>query len=365
MANVLIDKGYEVVILNYNDNMGEPPYPLHDKVRIVGAVRGRLSLFERIRRNLYRKPADRHAYEYNILDARRAELFAPVIAEEAPDIIISYHAAGTRILQAGRDPGCPVITMFHFNPETVIKSDDHKKIIALEQCSRVQVLMESYIDGLKKYIKSDNIVHIPNVVPQFDNIRADFSSKIIVHVGRFDQKQKRQHLLIEAFAKVAAYDEAWTVEFWGDDGGGTDGYCSHCRELVKKYGLEDRVKFCGTTAKIIEEMQRGSVYCFPSAYEGFPLAMTEAMSIGLPVIGYKNCPAVNELVLDGVNGLLCDEGVEPLAEALSELMQDEAKRKRYGDNAKQDMKQYAPEVVWDMWDKLIREVVCEYNEQKK
>ena len=93
--------------------------------------------------------------------------------------------------------------------------------------------------------------------------------------------------------------------------------------------------------------------------------MTEAMSIGLPVVACKTCPAVNELVVDGKNGILCDDGVEPLAGAILELMKDEEKRKRYGDNAKQSMAGYAPEVIWDMWDKLLQETVGEYRNEKK
>lgn len=365
MSNALVEKGYEVEILIYKNNMGEAPFPLDNRVKVIGAERGRLNLFERIRRSLFRDPVNRHEYEAEIIDKRRAPLIAPVIAESKPDVVICYQPGGTRILQAGVKLTCPVITMFHFNPEEIVSRSVKKTILALERCDKVQVLLESYIPALKKHINSDNVVYIPNVVPQFGEARANTSSKIIVHVGRFDEKQKRQHLMIEAFAKVAdCYDE-WTVEFWGDSDPRYPKYYEYCKGLVKKYGLQDRVRFCGTTNKVVEELQKASIFCFPSSFEGFPLAMTEAMSLGLPVIGYKNCPAVNELVVDGENGILCDDGVEPLAEALSELMKDEDKRRRYGAEARRNMEAYAPEVIWDMWDKLLQETVSEYSKQKK
>ena len=77
------------------------------------------------------------------------------------------------------------------------------------------------------------------------------------------------------------------------------------------------------------------------------------MSAGLPVIGYKNCPAVNELIKDGENGYLCEDGVNAFAQALDKLMSDEKLRKKMGKAAKEDMKQYAPEKIWDMWENLI------------
>lgn len=364
MSNALVEKGYEVEILIYKNNMGEAPFPLDDRVKVVGAERGRLNLFERIRRNLFRDPVDRHEYEAAILDKRRAPFIAEAVARSNPDIIICYQADGARILQTGVRLTCPVITMFHFNPEEIIAKSVAKTKWALQQCDKVQVLMESYIPALKQSIDSDNIVYIPNAVPQFGSVQADISSKVISHIGRFDKKQKRQHLLIEAFAKVAEYDDEWTVEFWGDADSRDPKYYEHCQGLVKQYGLQNRVRFCGTTSRVIEELQRASVFCFPSSFEGFPLAMTEAMSIGLPVVAYKTCPAVNELVVDGKSGILCDDGVEPLAEALSELMKDEEKRRRYGAEAKRSMEAYAPEVIWDMWDKLLQETVSEYQNKK-
>lgn len=365
MSNALVGKGYEVEILIYNNNMGEPPFPLDDRVKVIGVTRGRLNLFERIRRNLFRDPVDRHEYEATILDKRRAPFIAEAIAESNPDIIICYQAAGARILQTGVTLTCPVITMFHFNPEKIVAKSVAKTKWALKQCDKVQVLLESYISALKKHIGSNNIIYIPNAVPQFGSTKADISSKKIIHIGRLDEKQKRQHLLIEAFAKVADCDDEWTVELWGDTDPRYPKYYEYCKGLVKQYGLQDRVRFCGTTNRVIEEMQKASIFCFPSSFEGFPLAMTEAMSIGLPVIGYKNCPAVNELIADGESGILCDDGIEPLAEALLELVRDESKRKQYGDSAKRSMAQYAPECIWDMWDKLIQETVSEYSKQKK
>lgn len=105
--------------------------------------------------------------------------------------------------------------------------------------------------------------------------------------------------------------------------------------------------------------RHGSIFGFPSAYEGFPLAMTEAMSAGIPAVAYRSCPAVNEIIRDSETGFLVDDGAEPLADALARLMEDENLRRRMGAAAKEDMKQYAAETIWNQWENLMTDLVSE------
>lgn len=88
-----------------------------------------------------------------------------------------------------------------------------------------------------------------------------------------------------------------------------------------------------------------------------PLALIEAMSSGLPAIGYKSCPSVNELIIDGYNGFLCDDGIDDFAEKMKILMQNEELRKQMGQNAKESMKQFAPEKIWNQWEDLMKKVI--------
>ena len=112
----------------------------------------------------------------------------------------------------------------------------------------------------------------------------------------------------------------------------------------------------GATDNVLDVYNKAAIFAFPSAYEGFPLALTEAMSAGLPAVGCKSCPAVNELIKDGENGFLCENGVDAFAQALEKLMSDEELREKMGQAAKEDMKQYDPDKIWDMWEKLIEQV---------
>ena len=125
------------------------------------------------------------------------------------------------------------------------------------------------------------------------------------------------------------------------------------RQLINELHLNDQVFLCGTTSSVMSVLCKADIFAFPSAYEGFPLALTEAMSVGLPSVGFRNADGVNELIHHNVNGILCNDGVENFARGLSILMDSRELRKKLGNKAKEDMKQYKPNRIWDTWEKLI------------
>lgn len=183
-----------------------------------------------------------------------------------------------------------------------------------------------------------------------------YSEHTVANVARIDKNQKRQHLLIEAFNLIKDRYPDWSLELWGE----TDfdlRYTEFCKSLVRKYGLSKRIRFCGTTDDVAGVLAKVSIFAFPSAFEGFGLALTEAMSMGLPAVGYRSAPAVNEIIEDGVTGYLCDDGVIPLSEALAVLMDDEQLRIEMGSAAKQAMIQFAEDNVWEQWDALIKRCI--------
>ena len=98
------------------------------------------------------------------------------------------------------------------------------------------------------------------------------------------------------------------------------------------------------------------IFAFPSHHEGFPLALSEALSCGIPAVGYRSCPAVNEIIVSGENGLLCEDGVAPLSQALGCLMDDRTLRRAYGEVARNMAEKYAATFVWSQWDTLIKDV---------
>lgn len=94
---------------------------------------------------------------------------------------------------------------------------------------------------------------------------------------------------------------------------GTGPFETELRDMVKAYGLEDRVRFLGfvPNEELPDHYRRSDIFVLPSETESFGLVFAEAMSCGLPIAA-SNVGGIPETVRDGIDGLLCPPG-DPLA----------------------------------------------------
>ena len=197
-----------------------------------------------------------------------------------------------------------------------------------------------------------NVVCIGNVVYASHENHEIQREKVIIHVGRLDRKVKRQHLALEAFSRIANDYPEWKLKLVGGDSVPTN-YLDEMREYVIGHKLNSRVIFAGKCENVYPELISASIFVFPSLYEGFGMSLCEAMSAGLPVIGFENTPGVSELIQDGVNGILCNNSVESLADAYRLLILDEKLREDMGRNGKYFVAQFNVENIFNKWDRII------------
>ena len=279
-----------------------------------------------------------------------------VLQTVQPDVIVSFQPAASKMLLCDLQTKIPVITMSHGDPEDYFHTYPKEEIPALEKSAVCQVLLPSFEQHLKSHLPNVKTVVIGNAIPQYD-VQADLSAKKdtykILFVGRLSKNHKRPHLLIEAFAGLADEFPDWNVELWGAEDG--KAYYKELQLLIKKHHLENRVFLKGPTNNVPSVLQQGDIFAFPSAYEGFGLALGEAMSMGLPAVGYKSCSAVNELIKDGENGYLCDDGIEPLRIALQKIMKNQQVRMQMGKFAKVSMEKYSSRAIWNEWSRLLEQ----------
>lgn len=279
-----------------------------------------------------------------------------VLQTVQPDVIVSFQPAASKMLLCDLQTKIPVITMSHGDPEDYFHTYPKEEIPALEKSAVCQVLLPSFEQHLKKHLPNVKTVVIGNAIPQYD-VQADLSAQKdtykILFVGRLSKNHKRPHLLIEAFAGLADEFPNWNVELWGAEDG--KAYYKELQLLIKRNHLENRVFLKGPTNDVPSVLQQGDIFAFPSAYEGFGLALGEAMSMGLPAVGYKSCSAVNELIKDGENGYLCEDGIEPLRIALQKIMKNQQVRMQMGKFAKVSMEKYSSRAIWNEWSRLLEQ----------
>ena len=97
-------------------------------------------------------------------------------------------------------------------------------------------------------------------------------------------------------------------------------YFEVLQSLVFELNLEKQVKFLGERADVRPFLASSDLYVIPSKNEGMPMALVEAMSMGIPVLG-SNISGVN-FVLNAFPDLLFEVGnYESLSEKIMELYQ--------------------------------------------
>ena len=114
------------------------------------------------------------------------------------------------------------------------------------------------------------------------------------------------------------------------------------QQLISKYGLEDKVNIIGFQPQSVVKklLMKSDVFLLPSVtanngdMEGIPVALMEAMAIGLPVISTFHS-GIPELIENDVSGWLCDErDFQAIANILISLLKDQKDLKYIQDNAR-------------------------------
>ena len=364
-ANEMVRRGHDVSLLYCDEHAGEFFYPLSKKVCAYNICYQndayvKMPLWMKIKREVLRPLSAVRSRDVNDDFMRKYLLdeVGRILEIEKPDIIVSSQPAASRIMLCDIDTNVPVITMSHGDPEDYFHIYPKGEIPAVEKSAVCQVLLSSFVEHIKSRFPKQKVVVIGNVVPQYEkraNLQVNKKRYKIVFIGRMVKNHKRPHLLIKAFAKLAKKYPQWDLELWGAES--NKAYTNSLHRLIEKNGLQERTKLMGITKDVASVLEKGDIFVLPSAYEGFGLSLAEAMSMGLPVIGYKKCSAVNELIVDGENGYLCEEGVEPLAAAMEKLINDKGMRVAMGNNARVSVKKYAADNIWNDWEQLMTETI--------
>ena len=102
-------------------------------------------------------------------------------------------------------------------------------------------------------------------------------------------------------------------------------------ETANAYDLDNRVRFLGHRNDVPRLMAAADVVVLPSAYEGLPNVVLEAMRYRKPVVATA-APGTTEVVIDNETGLLVPVGdVMLLARAIRDLVRDPTRARRLGE----------------------------------
>ena len=225
---------------------------------------------------------------------------------------------------------------------------------AIALADAVQVLLLSHEGVLRRKVGYRGHVCVIGNASRFEacDSHSDDGRTIIYPAALNDEK--RQSLLIDAFARVAGEFSEWRVVLYGT---GKASYEEKLRARVAAAGLGDRIVFAGYCDDLTSAYSSCSFVAFPSANEGFPLTVVDAAAFRKPVLGLAETPAVAEIIADGETGVLCGSTAAAYAGGLSRLMHDADLRRRLGETAKSRFSAfYSRTAFLDRWEIALKAV---------
>lgn len=177
------------------------------------------------------------------------------------------------------------------------------------------------------------------------------TDRTVLSMGRI-VPQKGQDLLVRAWQRIADKAEGWKLRIVGDGP-----LLNEIKVYVEKNGLSGSVEFLPTTKDVLAMYRQASIYAMSSRFEGLPLVLIEAQSMGLPIVSFDCLTGPAEIVEDGRNGILVPPlDVEALAEALLSLIRDDRRRKEFSDNALTAASRFDYGKIVGQWEKLLSEI---------
>jgi GalNAc-alpha-(1->4)-GalNAc-alpha-(1->3)-diNAcBac-PP-undecaprenol alpha-1,4-N-acetyl-D-galactosaminyltransferase len=199
---------------------------------------------------------------------------------------------------------------------------------------------------------------IPNPVPvavrHARPNRPGFDGRFnLLAVGRLESV-KCYNSLIRAFARIAADHPTWHLRMLGDGS-----KQEALQRIAVEVDIRERVHFEPWISDPSGAYAGSHLFAIPSLWEGFSNALAEAMSHGLPAVGFRDAAGVAQLIADGESGWLA-EGLNDeaaLARTLSMAMADGAERARRGACAAKGMAAYEPEALFDRWARLVEQLM--------
>jgi glycosyltransferase involved in cell wall biosynthesis len=264
---------------------------------------------------------------------------ARYVREHQIDIIHTHLVAADIVgRMVGRITGCPVISTLHNIPHQYNLERGARRMLgratARYLTTRLVAVAKCVEQGFIKEwgIPQERISTIYNAVPMERLLPIPVGTTpdsadqgpVITNVAGLIPSKAHANLL-QAFSLVLKQRPDARLNLVGQ--GRLE---QELKDLAAELGIAERVNFAGVSHDIPGVLSKTDIFVLASTFEGLPLAAVEAMAAARPVV-LSDVGGNPELAQDGVHGrIVPPDDPQALAEALLDLLNDEARRLEMG-----------------------------------
>lgn len=244
--------------------------------------------------------------------------------------------------------------------------DKSYAIITISDCIKKTIEENYNLDLSRKSYKN-----YLGISPRVNKTKTREDSNIVVFfIGRLERR-KGIDSIIAVLPKLMEEYPNLEFRFAGDDGiideslGMT--YKDKLISMPEYSNWKSRVHFLGVISDEQKEQEFANcdIFVSPSLYESFGIIFIEAMRFGKPVIGCR-CGGMQEVIEDGVSGLLCEPGdSDSFYVMLKKLIDNPELRNVMGQAGLIRLKKmFSEESMCNSCEEIYREVIYNYSAEK-
>jgi glycosyltransferase involved in cell wall biosynthesis len=349
---------HQVYLTTYEQQSQGLPFQLNNKIfynpiNVPMPQRNEMTLLRWLKAYHQIRGQFRKQFELLLSNIQPDLVICTVYSYQILDIIIkTSHHLGIKTVMESHTKGetVTIARKFKYNNYLFILFSiwDNHIMKSLKHCNYIVTLTKHDIPFWKNY--SQRIEVIPNMLTITPKMVSDYGAKRVISAGRY-MSEKGFDRLLKAWNLIKKDFCDWELYIFGN------GDRLPYQKIVDQLQLGGTVHLMPATKDIAEEFSKSSIYVMSSRYEGFGLVLAEAMSCGLPCISF-DCPyGPREIITDGEDGFLAEDGnIEDLAKKIERLMSNVELRKNMGTKAIQNISRYKPETIMAQWINLFNSI---------
>ena len=304
--------------------------------------------------------------KYPFTEGRLLE-FLKIVKKLEPNIVIGNLCVPTffasRYLKKLNIPVIPVIHANNTFYNGVIEEFVWKRG-AFQITNLVTVSKFLRLLCLSKSRANVSVISCGTKTPSFKNTEPNGILKV-VYIGRFRQWQKQIYDLTEAFCLASKQVPNAMFYLYGYGPNGED---ERMHEIIATHNAEESVIIKGLikNSKLQKEISNKHVVVLMSEYEGLPMALIEAMAVGLVPVCLSEESGVNEVVKHNKNGIIIKNRDQDFIDALMELNLDIKKWKLFSEaSIKTIDSNYSNDVEGAKWLNFLNDIYVNQPRIKK
>lgn len=260
---------------------------------------------------------------------------------EMPDVVHTHLHTAKYAITAAKRAGVPVAVHTVHNiankelsfGDRIIQGSFYKHHDAIPVA--ISPIVQRSVSNLYN-LKLDAIPLIYNGVDRRlpKNCIKDQSHFEVVHIGRYED-QKNHGLLVRGFAKFCKNAPDAHLTLLGDGP-----RFKEIENLIAELHMGDHITQRGSVDNVMGYLAVADIFVLPSRFEGLPISLIEAFIAGVPSV-CTSVGGIPDVLIDGVNGLLCSQSEDDFCSKMELLYRDAALRRKLANGSSESAAKYS------------------------